>query len=130
MSGSSVIDDTNTSGLFNDSVPAGNRFVALYTELDKRDSDNLWQRQRLAYSSDGGFNYELYPEPVLDIGQKEFRDPKVFKHNDGRWIMVGVNSVIIKFTEDSNDTFVSLLFLLVNIRSFGTNLKISLNGLT
>lgn len=87
LSGSNVIDDTNTSGLFNDSVPAGNRFVAFYTELDQRDPENLWQRQKAAYSVDGGYSYEIIEKPVIDIGQKEFRDPKVFRHKDGRWIM-------------------------------------------
>lgn len=87
LSGSAVIDAENTSGLFNASTAAQDRFVALYTELDQR-GEQLWQRQKAAYSVDGGYRYNIVDEPVLDINQTEFRDPKVFRDKSGdRWIM-------------------------------------------
>ena len=86
LSGSSVIDENNTSGLFNDSTAPSDRFVAFYTELDQRDPSTLYQRQKGAYSVDGGYSYTIIDEPVIDINQTEFRDPKVFRHND-EWVM-------------------------------------------
>ncbi|WP_165224487.1 glycoside hydrolase family 32 protein [Aquisphaera insulae] len=84
FSGSAVLDRTNTSGLGRDGVAP---MVAAYT------GDGLGkQTQNLAYSLDLGRSWTKYAKnPVLDIGSKEFRDPKVFYHHDtGRWIMATV----------------------------------------
>lgn len=46
------------------------------------------QAQMLAHSRDRGRTWTKYAgNPVLDIGEADFRDPKVFRH-DGRWIML------------------------------------------
>lgn len=86
FSGTVVVDARNTSGL----APAGftgTLLVALFTGYDRRTEV---QSQHLAWSLDGGFTFERHPaNPVLDIGSKEFRDPKVFWHEGtGRWVML------------------------------------------
>ena len=50
------------------------------------------QTQNLAYSNDRGRTWTKYPgNPVLDLGLKDFRDPKVFWHEPtARWVMVTV----------------------------------------
>ena len=45
------------------------------------------QAQSLAFSRDNGRTFTRYAHnPVLDIGAADFRDPKVFRHDDA-WIM-------------------------------------------
>lgn len=75
FSGSAVID---TNGAL----------VAIYTASAQ--SPARHQAQHLAYSYDGGVSWTKYPgNPVLDIGAKDFRDPKVFWHEpDRHWVMV------------------------------------------
>lgn len=91
FSGTVVVDAHNTSGL----APAGfagTLLVALYTGFDRA---TQVQSQHLAYSLDGGFSFQRYAgNPVLDIGSKEFRDPKVFWHAPtGRWVMLLVRAL-------------------------------------
>jgi len=91
FSGTVVVDAHNTSGL----APAGfagRLLVALYTGFDRA---TQVQSQHLAYSLDGGFSFQRYTgNPVLDIGSKEFRDPKVFWHAPtGRWVMLLVRAL-------------------------------------
>jgi fructan beta-fructosidase len=83
-SGSAVVDRANTSGLCDPGRPE-DCLVAVYTS---RTPD--LQTQSLAVSRDGGATWEKYAgNPVLDIGVKDFRDPKVFWHGPtGRWVMV------------------------------------------
>ncbi|QEH38276.1 Levanase precursor [Aquisphaera giovannonii] len=84
FSGSAVLDSTNTSGFGRGAMPP---MVAIFT------GDGLGkQTQNLAYSTDRGRTWTMYAKnPVLDIGSKEFRDPKVFYHHGtGRWIMATV----------------------------------------
>ncbi|SCU80616.1 LAFA_0C00254g1_1 [Lachancea sp. 'fantastica'] len=85
FSGSMVVDHNNTSGFFNDSTLPGQRVVAIYTE-----HSNVSQSQFAAYSLDGGYSFKYYEHnPVLDINSTQFRDPKVFWHDETeRWIMV------------------------------------------
>ena len=82
FSGCAVVDWNNTSGFGSDDKPS---LVAVYTG---HRSDN--QSQCLAYSNDHGRTWTKYTgNPVLDIGEKDFRDPKVFWHKaTNRWIMV------------------------------------------
>lgn len=81
FSGSAVFDADNTSGLGRDGQPP---LVAIYTACDPHDQI---QRQALAVSLDRGRTWERYAHnPVLDIGSTEFRDPKVFRHEDA-WVM-------------------------------------------
>jgi fructan beta-fructosidase len=76
-SGSIVADRQNTSGL----IPDGG-LVALYSYQN--------QSQGLAYSSDHGRTWTKYAgNPVIEARAKDFRDPKVFWHDDtGQWVMV------------------------------------------
>lgn len=83
FSGSAVIDTNNTSGFGTKDNPA---MVAVYTRLDK--STGV-QSQALAYSTDRGRTFTKYADnPVIDIGSRDFRDPKVFWYEQGQeWIM-------------------------------------------
>jgi len=85
-SGSTVEDRDNTSGLCGapgEKTP--NCLVAIYTgaSADKQD-------QNLAVSRDAGTTWTQYSQnPVLDLGMKDFRDPKVFWYTPGQnWVMV------------------------------------------
>lgn len=83
-SGSAVVDRENTSGLgTEDNYP----IVAIYTA---HHTDKPLQTQSIAYSLDGGYNWTKYEDnPVLNINSPNFRDPKVFWHQETRkWIMV------------------------------------------
>jgi len=77
FSGSTVEDRENTSGLCG---AAGQKtpgcVVAIYTGASQEK-----QTQNLAVSKDGGTTWAKYSgNPVIDIGLKDFRDPKVFWH--------------------------------------------------
>ncbi len=88
FSGSVVVDHGNTSGLGTEAAPA---LVALYTAAAPEH-----QAQSLAYSVDGGYTWTKYAgNPVLDRGTSDFRDPKVFRYDDGHeayWVMVAVEA--------------------------------------
>lgn len=77
FSGSAVVDRNNTAGFGKDAI------VALYTSAD------IFQQQSLAYSVDGGETFTKYADnPVIANSNAEFRDPKVFWHEEsGQWIM-------------------------------------------
>jgi fructan beta-fructosidase len=85
FSGSTVEDRDNTSGLCGE---AGQKtpgcLVAIYTGASAEKQD-----QNLAVSRDGGTTWTKFSgNPVLDLGLKEFRDPKVFWHAPSQsWIM-------------------------------------------
>jgi fructan beta-fructosidase len=89
FSGSAVVDTNNTSGFF-DKDSAG--MVAVYTSHVHRAGTGLRQHQSIAYSKDQGRTYTRYEKnPVLDIGLKDFRDPKAFWHEPSKqWIMATV----------------------------------------
>lgn len=81
FSGSAVIDAENSSGFGRDGIAP---MVAIYTAHTPEN-----QSQAIAWSLDRGRTWRKYEgNPVLDIGQKDFRDPKVFRHRgSGKWIM-------------------------------------------
>ena len=83
-SGSVVYDRTNSSGFGTKRNPP---MVAVYTSFDKATGI---QRQALAFSRDDGFTWTKYTgNPVIDIGSRDFRDPKVFWDSaHGGWRMV------------------------------------------
>jgi len=85
FSGSAVPDPENTSGLCG-AAPAS-CLVAIYTGHTA-----ARQAQDIAVSTDRGRTWAKYAgNPVLDLGRKDFRDPKVFWHAPTRrWIMVAV----------------------------------------
>jgi fructan beta-fructosidase len=83
FSGSAVVDEKNTSGLGKDGKPP---LVAIYTG---HHTDKPLQHQNLAYSNDRGRTWTKFAgNPVLDIKEKDFRDPKVIWHEPSkRWVM-------------------------------------------
>lgn len=88
FSGSAVVDAANSSGLgVAGVVPMVAPMVAIYTSVEQRVGGH--QRQCLAVSLDRGRSFADYPgNPVLDLGQRDFRDPKVFWHvASARWVM-------------------------------------------
>ena len=85
FSGSAVVDWHDSSGF---GVGGRPPLVAIYTASPR--SGQGPQTQNLAYSTDGGITWRKYAgNPVLDIGLRNFRDPKVFWYAPGHeWIMV------------------------------------------
>ncbi|MSU33048.1 MAG: glycoside hydrolase family 32 protein [Pedosphaera sp.] len=83
FSGSAVVDWKNTSGFGINGRPP---LVAVYTG---HHTNRPLQNQRIAYSNDRGRSWIQYAgNPVLDLGEADFRDPKVFWHpTSARWIM-------------------------------------------
>ena len=83
FSGSAVVDWKNTSGFGRDSRPP---LVAIYTG---HYTTKPLQNQQIAYSTDRGRTWTKYAgNPVLDLGEADFRDPKVFWHAPtSRWVM-------------------------------------------
>ena len=72
FSGSAVVDVKNTSGFGTKDNPP---MVAIYTSALKQGPG---QNQALAYSLDRGRSWTKYGgNPVLDLDNEEFRDPKV-----------------------------------------------------
>ncbi|MEM6803447.1 MAG: glycoside hydrolase family 32 protein, partial [Bacteroidota bacterium] len=91
FSGSAVMDYENTSGFGTKENPA---MVALYTYHDRvgeKAGSKTFQTQGLAYSTDKGRTWTKYEgNPVIpNPGIKDFRDPKVFWHQDSeKWVMI------------------------------------------
>ena len=85
FSGTTVVDK-NTSGL----CEGKDCLVAIYTAHIHKGDEQLTQYQNLAYSNDKGRTWKQYDKnPVLDIGLKDFRDPKIFWHESTKkWVMV------------------------------------------
>ena len=84
FSGSAVADINNTSGFGSTENPP---LVAIYTV---HQNDGTHQAQHIAYSLDEGITWTKYQNnPVLDLGMKDFRDPKVsWDAVNNRWLMV------------------------------------------
>lgn len=78
FSGSAVVDKDNTSGF------GAGAIVAFYTSAGER------QTQSLAYSLDNGRTFKKYERnPILTSTVRDFRDPKVFWHEQtGKWILI------------------------------------------
>jgi fructan beta-fructosidase len=89
FSGSVVVDRNNSSGF---GVKGQAPLVAIYT--GHLQPDGGLQNQQLAYSNDRGRSWTKYAgNPVLDLGLKNFRDPKVFWYEPGqKWVMAAVLS--------------------------------------
>jgi len=87
-SGSAVVDWRNSSGLCSSAGPNDSScLVAIYTAAGVHS-----QRQHLAFSNDRGRTWTNYSgNPVVDLKQPDFRDPKVFWYEpQKKWIMVAV----------------------------------------
>ena len=89
FSGSAVVDWHNTSGFCKTVGDDRSCLVAIYTGHTA-----TRQTQNLAYSNDRGRTWTKYAaNPVVDLGLKDFRDPKVFWHAPtSRWVMTTVLS--------------------------------------
>ncbi len=109
-SGSAVIDENNTSGLFDDSTPPGSRMVLFYASVGG-DSRYGYAKESMAYSKDGGRTFIKYEgNPVVrNPGNKYgggLRDPRVFWYEDetadggGIWVMVTVGELNIFTSHD------------------------------
>ena len=71
FSGSAVVDWKNTSGFGKNGEPP---LVAIYTG---HYTEKPLQNQQIAYSTDRGRTWTKYANnPVLDIGKRDFRDPR------------------------------------------------------
>jgi fructan beta-fructosidase len=83
FSGSAVVDYTNSSGFGSLENPP---LVAIYT-VHQNDGSN--QSQHIAYSLDEGLTWIKYADnPILDLGMKDFRDPKVsWDESSNSWLM-------------------------------------------
>ncbi|ELP63017.1 GH32 C-terminal domain-containing protein [Streptomyces turgidiscabies] len=83
FSGSAVVDENNTTGFGTTENPP---MVAVYTS---HNTSTGIQSQSLAYSTDRGRTWTKYQgNPVIDIGSRDFRDPKVQWYAPTRsWLM-------------------------------------------
>ncbi|HEY5895623.1 MAG TPA: glycoside hydrolase family 32 protein [Chthoniobacterales bacterium] len=100
FSGSAVIDWKNTSGFRTGDEDV---MVAMFTLADTPDARN--QRQGIAYSNDRGRTWTKYAgNPVIaNQGVPDFRDPKVFWHEDTqRWVMVITADKRVEFYASSD----------------------------
>jgi len=97
FSGSAVVDENNTSGFFTGNVAGESKLVALFTH-DGGDTSKGFEKQSIAYSKDHGHTWikptlanDGFQNPVIsnegDKWGRDFRDPKVFWHDD-QWMMV------------------------------------------
>jgi fructan beta-fructosidase len=86
FSGSCVVDKNNSTGFAKE--PGQIPMVAVYTAHIEGKS----QSQHIAYSLDDGRTWIKYnANPVLDLGKKNFRDPKVFWYEPHKkWVMAAV----------------------------------------
>ena len=78
FSGSCVVDKDNIAGFGKDAI------VAFYTSAGER------QAQSMAYSLDNGRTFKKYERnPILTSTVRDFRDPKVFWHEESsHWVMI------------------------------------------
>ena len=92
FSGSAVVDKDNTTGFGRNAV------VAMYT------SAGAAQTQSIAYSADGGQTFTKYAgNPVITYNAPDFRDPKVFWHEQTkRWIVVLAVGQEVQFYSSTN----------------------------
>jgi len=86
FSGSAVVDWQNMSGFGNPGHPP---IIAIYTG-DHRPAP--LEDIHIAYSTDHGKSFIKYADnPVIDVGNPKFGDPKVFWHKrTAKWIMVNI----------------------------------------
>jgi fructan beta-fructosidase len=106
FSGSAVFDEENTSGFGTRDDPP---LVAVFTYHNadsEKEGQMDYQTQGIAYSTDNGQHWTKYEaNPVLanDEGIRDFRDPKVFWHQQtGQWIMALVAGDHARFYSSGN----------------------------
>lgn len=103
FSGSVVWDEHDTSGFGRDAQGRG-PLVAVYTGCRRVPEGG--QAQELSFSRDRGRTWTPFAgNPVLDLGLRDFRDPKVFWHAPtGRWVMAVVlpDDHVVRFYGSAN----------------------------
>ena len=106
FSGGAVVDNNNTSKLGTKENPP---IVATFTHHDfvgEQAKTNDFQKQSIAYSLDGGYEWTKYKgNPVISNFEKikDFRDPKVVWHEPSqKWILVLAAYDRVKFYSSSN----------------------------
>ena len=84
FSGSAVVDEHNSSGLCTARGSDHSCLIAIYTGHTPQR-----QTQNIAFSNDRGRTWTKYKNnPVIDVGLKDFRDPKVIWYEPSRkWVM-------------------------------------------
>ena len=84
FSGSAVVDEQNSSGLCAAHGSDHSCLIAIYTGHTPQR-----QTQNIAFSNDRGRTWTKYKNnPVIDLGLKDFRDPKVMWYEPARkWVM-------------------------------------------
>jgi fructan beta-fructosidase len=84
FSGSAVVDEQNSSGLCAAHGSDHSCLIAIYTGHTPQR-----QTQNIAFSNDRGRTWTKYKNnPVIDLGLKDFRDPKVMWYESARkWVM-------------------------------------------
>lgn len=92
FSGSAVVDLKNTSGFGTEENPPMVAMFTYHNAEKEKAGDNDYQTQGIAYSLDNGETWKKYENnPVVKNtnGQKDFRDPKIFWHEESqKWILV------------------------------------------
>ncbi|MFK7984209.1 MAG: glycoside hydrolase family 32 protein [Saprospiraceae bacterium] len=108
FSGGAVVDINNTSKLGTTDNPP---IVATFTHHDfvgEKAKSNDFQKQSIAYSLDGGYEWTKYKgNPVIPNTEKikDFRDPKVVWHEPSqKWILVLAAYDKVKFYASPNLT--------------------------
>ena len=108
FSGGAVVDINNTSQLGTSENPP---IVATFTHHDfvgEKAKSNDFQKQSIAYSLDGGYEWIKYKgNPVIPNTEKikDFRDPKVVWHEASqKWILVLAAYDKVKFYASPNLT--------------------------
>ena len=106
FSGGAVVDHDNTSNLGSAEIPA---IIATFTHHDfkgEKAKTNDFQKQSIAYSLDGGYEWIKYPNnPVIPNTEKikDFRDPKVVWNEDAKqWILTLAAYDKVKFYTSKN----------------------------
>jgi len=100
FSGSAVVDKNDSSGFFQ----GESGLVAIYTSHLETEEGPV-EHQCLAYSRDKGRSWTKYEKnPVIkNIGEKDFRDPKVFWHEQReKWIMIVACKDRVQFYDSAN----------------------------
>lgn len=107
FSGSAVVDYTNSSGFGTEENPP---LVAIYT-VHQNDGSN--QSQHIAYSLDEGTTWVKYADnPVLDLGMKDFRDPKIsWDTTNNCWLMTVAKPLEFKISFFSSPDLKSWSYL-------------------
>lgn len=113
-------DEFDQSGCFSGSaVDDHGRLALIYTghNIIDQEKDLFYQTQNIAVSQDGTVFEKLQENPVIaeppEDSARHFRDPKVWKHRDVWYMVIGNSS---KKTSDGSFYTVHLICVIGNTR--------------